>query len=96
MAKEHGDKLRPAVEAPGTLPGAMFVDRLFELQPRKKLEQLGEDAPGSLHWESLLFVFVLNCSTRLLQRTPNFYFQPIPEKLIWTRSDFLQKNLNLR
>jgi hypothetical protein len=49
LAKQHGDELPPAGEAPCVPLGPVLAHQLLELQARKKLEKLGENAAYSIH-----------------------------------------------
>lgn len=49
LEKPHGHELRPAGEAPGVALGSALSGQLLELDPRKKLEKLAEDAAKLIH-----------------------------------------------
>jgi hypothetical protein len=54
LAKEHGDELSPAGEAPGVTFGLGLIHRLLELDARKQLQELAEYATESIHqWPSI-------------------------------------------
>jgi hypothetical protein len=46
LAEEHGDELGPAGKALGGSLGVVFFNQRRELDPRKMLEQLIEEAGG--------------------------------------------------
>jgi hypothetical protein len=48
-AKQHGDELPPASETTRVPLGPVLAHQLLELQARKKLEKLREDAAYSIH-----------------------------------------------
>lgn len=54
VAKEHGDKLRPAPEAAGVALGAMLVDGRLEFKARDELQDLVENTAYSIRGGGLL------------------------------------------
>jgi hypothetical protein len=48
LAKQHGDELPPAGEAPRVSLGLMFFDKGLELQPRETPQKLTENAAYSI------------------------------------------------
>jgi hypothetical protein len=49
LAKQHGNKLGPTGKTPGMTFGFRLFNHLLELQTRKKLEYLTENAAKSIH-----------------------------------------------
>jgi len=54
VAKQHGDKLRPAPESAGVALGAMLADGRFEFKARDEPQDLGENTAYSIHGGGLL------------------------------------------